>query len=329
MSPEVGYAAVDATCRSAILHEYPKVKFKYAGGEALIRFPVIMQIHEYARQKAYQAGLEIEGIILSNGTLLQGEMLRSMKSKDLGLMISIDGLNDAHNRQRYYIGGKGTVTDVIQAIKLALEYHLIPVISITVTGRNAGHLAELVEWIIDLDLPFTLNFYRENDQSMSYSDLKLDEENIISGMLDAYKIIEANLPQRSLLGSLVDKTNLSTSHTKTCGVGQSYLVFDYQGYVSKCHMDMGYKVASIKNNDLLMAVKRDQKGIQNMSVDLKEGCRSCEWRYWCTGGCPLATYRATGRYDIQSPNCNIYKTLYPEAMRLEGLRLLKYGVSVI
>ena len=36
------------------------------------------------------------------------------------------------------------------------------------------------------------------------------------------------------------------------------------------------------------------------------------------------THRATGRYDIQSPNCNIYKAIYPEAVRLEGLRLLKY-----
>jgi len=45
---------------------------------------------------------------------------------------------------------------------------------------------------------------------------------------------------------------------------------------------------------------------------------------WCAGGCPLATYRATGRYDVKSPNCNIYRALFPEALRLEGLRLLKY-----
>jgi uncharacterized protein len=59
-------------------------------------------------------------------------------------------------------------------------------------------------------------------------------------------------------------------------------------------------------------------------VDEKEGCRDCTWRYWCSGGCPVATFRATGRYDIKSPNCAIYKAIYPEALRLEGLRLLKY-----
>ena len=39
----------------------------------------------------------------------------------------------------------------------------------------------------------------------------------------------------------------------------------------------------------------------------------------------MATFKATGRYDIKSPNCNIYKAIYPQALRLEGLRLLKYA----
>ena len=48
-------------------------------------------------------------------------------------------------------------------------------------------------------------------------------------------------------------------------------------------------------------------------------------------GAPVAVllsdfYRSDpGRYDVKSPNCNIYKTLYPEALRLEGLRLIEYG----
>ncbi|HNF93684.1 MAG TPA: radical SAM protein, partial [Anaerolineales bacterium] len=52
--------------------------------------------------------------------------------------------------------------------------------------------------------------------------------------------------------------------------------------------------------------------------------KTCEWKHWCTGGCPLETHRVTGRYNVKSPNCNIYKALFPEALRLEGLRLWKY-----
>ena len=39
---------------------------------------------------------------------------------------------------------------------------------------------------------------------------------------------------------------------------------------------------------------------------------------------PLLTYRATGRFDVKSPNCNIYKALFPGVLHLEALRLLRY-----
>ena len=42
----------------------------------------------------------------------------------------------------------------------------------------------------------------------------------------------------------------------------------------------------------------------------------------------MATFRATGRYDVKSPNCGIYKAIYPEALRLEGLRILKYASAL-
>lgn len=102
------------------------------------------------------------------------------------------------------------------------------------------------------------------------------------------------------------------------------MVFDHLGQVSKCQMQKDKPVARITDADPLGVVRTDTAGIQNLSVEEKEGCRTCEWKYWCAGGCPLTTFRATGRYDIKSPDCNIYKAIYPAAMRLEGLRLLKY-----
>ena len=146
-------------------------------------------------------------------------------------------------------------------------------------------------------------------------------------MLTAYKVIEENVPRRSLLASLVDRGNLSAPHEHTCGVGNNYMVFDYKGRVSKCQMQMEHAITTVDADDPLELIRTDTIGIQNISVEEKEGCRDCEWKYWCAGGCPLTTYRATGRYDVKSPNCNIYKAIYPQAMRLEGLRLLKYHLD--
>ena len=329
MTLETGKAAIAAIFREARDNGYKQVKFKYSGGEALLCFPLVVELHQYAWQLAAEYALELDGVILSNGTLLTEEIITTMQGLGLRLMISLDGMAEWHDSQRPYAGGRGTFVDVAESVELALAHNLIPDISITVSGRSAEGLPEIIAWVLERELPFSLNFYRQNDFSVSHEDLKLEEEKIINGMLSAFKVIEYNLPERSLLSALVDRANLSSPHLKTCSVGDSYLVFNQHGQVSKCQMKMDKSIADVHTGNLLQVVREDKTGIQNLSVEEKEGCRDCEWKYWCTGGCPLESYRVTGQYDAKSPNCNIYKTIFPEVLRLEGLRLLKEAGELV
>ncbi len=130
------------------------------------------------------------------------------------------------------------------------------------------------------------------------------DEQIISAMRSVFAVIERQLPSRSLLGSLLDKANAAAPHNHTCGVGQNYLVIDQNGGVAKCQMEIKRTITTVKADDPLQIIRRDRLGVQGLAVEEKEGCRTCDWRYWCTGGCPLVTYRATGRYDVKSPNCS-------------------------
>jgi len=324
MSLETGYAALEALFRSAVAGHFRKVTIKYAGGEPLLRYPLILDLHERAQALAEEFGLALEEVILSNGTLLSHEIAAKLKSLNIDLMISLDGLGQYHDNHRPYAGGHGSFHDVAEAVAIALENGLIPNISVTVSSRTALGLHEIMAWILERELPFTLNFYRENDLSISHSDMRLDEQKIINGMLAAFKVIENNIPRHPFLGGIIDRADLSASHTHTCGVGRNYLVFDQNGQIAKCQMHIRKPVTDVSVADPLGLIRADQLGIQNLSVEEKDGCKTCDWRHWCAGGCPLATHQATGRYDIKSPNCQIYKALFPEALRLEGLRLIKY-----
>ena len=324
MSLETGRSSIDAIFRSAITHKYPKIKLKFAGGEAMLRFPFILELFEYASKLGKLHNIAVDGVILSNGTLITPEIVNLMKSYKLRLMISVDGLDESHDVQRPYAGGRASSTDVVRGVDIATEMGLIPHISITVSNLNAGKLPELIEWVLKRSLLFSINFYRENEFSAPRRALTFAEGNIIAGMQAAFRVIRDNLPRSSLLPCLVDLADLSSPHLHTCGVGQSYLVFNHLGEVSKCHMQMKLPITTIKVHDPLAVIRADTTGIQNIPVDQKEDCKECEWRYWCSGGCPMVTHRATGRYDVKSPNCNIYKSLYPEVVFLEGLRLLKW-----
>ncbi|MCP4112346.1 MAG: SPASM domain-containing protein [Desulfobacteraceae bacterium] len=322
MSSKTGHAVVNAVFRSALNHGYKEINLKYAGGEPLLCFELVSELHQYAQMMAEQYNIALNGVVLSNGTLLTPSIIKQILNLDLDLVISLDGLEYFHDCQRFHTGGHTSFKAVSQAIDLAVSHNLVPGISITVSSRNVRGLPELIKWILERDLPFSINFYREHNRCSTETDLKLEEETIIEGMLCAYKVIEAILPHKNLPCSLADHADFSAPHLHTCSAGNSYLVFDHKGCAAKCQMDINNTVTDASAPDPLLQIRNSSKGIQNFSAEEKNGCKKCKWRYWCAGGCPLSAYRATGRYDVKSPNCNIYKALCPEVLRLEGLGLL-------
>ena len=148
---------------------------------------------------------------------------------------------------------------------------------------------------------------------------------MIDGLRAAFAVIEEMLPPWSVLGSVLDRGQLLQPRQKACGVGDDYVVVDQHGRIAQCHMELGTTLGDVRRVDPVRAVRADGAPIRNLLVDDKAGCRDCTWRHWCSGGCAVATFAATGRFDVRSPNCHIYKTIYPEAVRLEGMRLLAFA----
>jgi len=328
MSPETGELAIHAIFRSAVKHGFSGIKLKYAGGEPTLAFPLVLRLHRRAARLAEEHALELDGVVISNGVNVTQDILDTMQAVGLRLAVSLDGLGAYHDCQRRLADGEGSSQATLQSIDRALSVGLTPDISVTVTARSLSGLPELIEWLLAHDLPFGLDFYRENNTSASRQDLRLDEQRLIVTMQTVFQVIESNLPRRSLLASLVDRTNLAWPHTRACSVGTSYMVIDTRGRIAKCQMDIDHTVTDVTADDPLTDVQASKTGIQNLPVDEKESCRECEWRYWCAGGCPLEAHRATGRWNTRSPYCSMYRALFPEVLRLEGLRMLKVEENV-
>ncbi|BCL77973.1 thioether cross-link-forming SCIFF peptide maturase [Ktedonobacteria bacterium brp13] len=328
MSEDTAFAAVDAIFRSAQQGHFKQVHLKYSGGEASLVMSRVSAVHDYASRLAQQYGLLLSATLLSNGVMLSVSAIKQLKERHIRVMISLDGVGEYHDRQRPFKQGQSSFKYVDRTIDRLLAHDLAPYISVTVSHSNLAGLPALLRYILARDLRFSLNYYRDNDCAVQRDTLQFGDEEMIAGMRAAYRVLEEHLPQRSLLSSLIDKADLSAPHQHTCGVGHNYMVIDQHGGVAKCQVDIKRTITTISVRDPLKVLQQDRTGIQNVSVDEKEGCRSCTWRYWCTGGCPLLTYRMTGRYDIKSPDCSIYKALFPEALRLEGLRLLTYSTPI-
>jgi uncharacterized protein len=320
-----GMRAIDALLATAAHRQFPALKLKYAGGEAALHYRVVQQLHAFAVDRAHELGIALRSVVLSNGTVMPLAFADWLAANGVRLMLSVDGVGDDHDRQRPWKGQRDHKHGAFAALERNLEERLLPRgicpdISITVTGRTAHTAHTAVRWAIERDLPFSLNFYRESAQSTGYRELRLEERQIINGMLAAYQVIEELLPERPFLDGLLDRVQ-NEAHQHTCGVGQSYVVITHTGRAAQCQMELEHAQAFAQGEDLIRLVAGGP--LHPVAVDQKEGCRDCSWRYRCAGGCPVETLRATGRIDIQSPNCGIYKALLPVALRLEGLRVLK------
>lgn len=321
MDVQIGRAAVDAVFRSALSHGFHSIKLKYGGGEPTLRFSVVERIHAYARSLAERNELELREVILSNGVDLTPEMLRWLRGEGVRLAVSLDGVGEATHGQRRFRDGTDSSALVSRGIDRALEFGVSPHLSITVTARNVDSIADVVDFALARDLLFNLNFVRS---LLGCVDLVPTPERLIVGLRSTIETIESHLPRHRLIGGLLDRCGLNGPHAYPCGAGHFYLVVDPEGRVACCQMKIEETVGSVWAEDPLEMVRQLPAGFRNPPVDEKEECQDCLWRYWCAGGCPLVT-RQEGPGSARSPYCIVYRTMLPELLRLEGLRLLKFG----
>ncbi len=323
MPPEVGRAAVDRAIRSATAHGFRALKLKYAGGEPTLNLSTLRAVHEAARARAAQAGLDLREVLLTNGTTLTSTLLGWLRDEGIRLAVSLDGLGPAHDGQRPSDDG-GSFARVAAGIERALAIGLTPHLSITVTARNVDGLTEVAAFALDRGLPFNLNFVRP---APGRPNLTPEPERLVAGLQAVLSEIERRLRSAACnlqpaICNLLDRCDLGAPHRYPCGAGHAYIVVSPKGELARCHMEMGRTVGTVWEGDPLTAV-RAEDGFRNPPVEEKAECRECPWRYICAGGCPLLAQRHRGTPAAPSPYCAVYRAVLPDLLRLEGLRMMR------
>jgi uncharacterized protein len=326
MTEETGRAAMKALFATALANGFHAVRLKYAGGEASIAWRLVQVLHRHAQDLARRHGIRLSAVLLTNGVHLPPEFVDWLSCEDVDVAVSLDGLGELHDAQRPRADGSpssGMVRTTVERLRArGLEPHL----SITVTDGNAGGLADVVRYALDHDLTFSLNLYRPTAGAPDA--LRGPDRDLLAGLTQAFEAIEKRMPRWSLLGSILDLGQLLSPREHACGAGHDYVVVDHRGRLSRCHMVMDDAVGDVFSGADLLADIRAAPGEEfNPPVDRKTGCSTCTWRYWCSGGCSVATRDTNGTARTRSPYCDVYQTLYPQALRLEGLRLLRYAIT--
>ncbi len=317
MSPETARAAVQAVFRSALLQRFGMVKLKYAGGEPTLAPGLVRLLHNEAQAAARQSGIRLAEVLLSNGTTLSERMVAYLAAEKIGLMLSLDGIGPVHDRQRAGADGAGSFSRLEAALSRALQAGLRPHLSITITSLNVARLEETAAFALDRGLTFSLNFYR-SPARLASDPLYPDPQQLVQAVKSVFALLEARQLETSFTSAL-DLANLFQPRETPCGLGKSYLAVTPSGQVAACQMELEHPIADIYQPDPLETV-RALAGEDNPPVGRRPSCATCDWRYWCAGGCPRLRNSAPGY-------CQVYQTLLPELARLEGQRILRARVT--
>jgi uncharacterized protein len=125
-------------------------RIQYFGGEPLLRMELIELGHEIlnAAKKKGQIDSFIEEIV-TNGTLLTKDKIDFFVNNEMGLIFSVDGWKEIHDKNRVDIYGKGSFNTVIEKFQAFIESGGKAEIIITPNKDNIELLDQITQFFVE------------------------------------------------------------------------------------------------------------------------------------------------------------------------------------
>lgn len=288
MTPEVGRAAIDFLMRASGHRRHVEVDF--FGGEPLLNRPVMLDLVDYGRARAREAGKEIKFTLTTNALLLDEELQCFIGANDLAVVLSVDGRPQVHDRMRPTAGGEGSYRRVVER---CLQFVHSPYcgehyIRGTFTHYNLDFAAD-VRHLAEAGFE---HLSVEPVVAGAGTDYALRDEDV--PVLEAeYEKLTRYLLERYRQGRPVEFFHFNIDledgpclpkRLTGCSAGSEYLAVTPAGLLYPCHQFVGragYLVGNVFDGV--------EEGTTNMFAHAhiynKKACHKCWARFHCSGGC--------------------------------------------
>ncbi len=298
------------------------LKITFFGGEALLNFDLIREAVAYAREAARQAGKSVYFTLTTNGTLLTEEIDEFLVDNEFGVMVSLDGEEEAHDRYRRDLGGNGThdviTTNVRRLLERQLKAGVLPLkLRATLTRENADAepVREYFESFkgarqeIGVTTEAVSSATRADVDWSERPDLQDDLETKAQDALEAILRGANNHIVAAFAGQLRDiheAIQLSPPPTmaepKLCGLGRNMRAVTPSGDVYPCHRFVGMDEYRLR--DGFEEPEEHEQGrartLYRKILELFENhCGKCWARFRCGGLCTW--YLADPSGTLQPP----------------------------
>lgn len=281
------------------LHSLGIKRLTISGGEPFLRDD-LPEIIRYAKRVA-----EIDYVeILSNGTLVNDSVLKTMRGDIDRIAISFDGVSAddvafIRKRQRF--------TELSEAVSLikrnGINAHIIP----TVYVSNIDKIGAYKDFATSIGATISFSLFSPVGEGEDVRKCTLSDD-------DLSRLSIELLEQKDRTTTLIEDTTLNTNLAVTagCGAGCSQISISSTGDVYPCHM-LQCEELKMGNalNHAFEEIDFDCDIFPIMVEDIAK-CASCDIRYLCGGGCRARSFRNSGSLYSKDPYCELMKTYYAQ-----------------
>lgn len=303
---------IDRLVETSLERKINQIELSFSGGEPLLKLDLISNIINYCKKKD---GVSFSYRILTNGILINNNVIKLIKNNNIDIRISLDGIGKYNDRNRYYYDKRGSYKDVIDSISFLLENDIVPTVNVVITNENICGLTKLTKKLIGLNVPFRFSLEKSNN---SNAPSLVDRESyVLWKLIRSLKIIIKGYKNRIFTNNFnVDDICFNNSSSKNCGVGRNILAIGSNGDVSLCGMNLCKPISNIYkcNNAIDMIFSNE---ISYFDINKLDECCNCMWKMVCNNGCPLNNYNLYGSFYKKNCYCKIYKKIIPWLFKIE------------
>jgi len=135
----------------------------FYGGEPLLNKTLFISLAEYIREQQVQHLIpeNISLLLSTNGLLIDDEILATIKSRKIAVMIAIDGAKPAHDSSRVYEDGTPTYDSTIRVIEKLRSEGIIIYCSTSLTPEVISDAQDFRSTLLNLGIEkFGLNYLK-------------------------------------------------------------------------------------------------------------------------------------------------------------------------
>ena len=207
-----------------------KIKIIFYGGEPLLNFELIKFVVEEAKKNK----IKVAYSLISNGGIINDEIISFLKENKFSISISLDGMADANDKVRVKHNNEGTFDSIISTIEKLKKHNVNFGISCTISPHNMNTPDEILQILDKYKIKrIGYNLLTENDNiSLSRDENLLMVKNILKAedIILEKGLIEDKVIRRKLI-PFIEKKNW----TQDCAGYGNQIVITPKGEVGTCH----------------------------------------------------------------------------------------------